>query len=377
MTTKRFKVATMIVTVFLAACGSDGSVAAPTEQVSSTEVVSTTAGASPPVTTSPLATEAAPITVANVSDLVLVEEYADYVWLDFTPDGDSIAMQGDKLALLDWASGEIQVLVDEVIDQNYVTAISPNGRYILYVTKAEDASGVSRVWDVEAGENIVDMQSAGAGAVFLANSGDLIVAGTGLYWMDVAALEVVEHGIEPRSTSDVIELMPDGTTLVTSSNGYLVFDSTESGEEIKVWDFTEVVDGTTFAPTVTGVSASQDGTLVAVGVMDANHPELNAIHIIDYATDEPLHVIQYELAGQTPALRQVALSPDGTLLVAVFQEDLLRGGHLEAFNVASGESITVIPVEGAVQRVTFSPDGTLLAVGTTKRSGLKLFGVAE
>jgi WD40 repeat protein len=374
-------------TMLIAACGAgdEGSTTVPTDQVSSTEPGSTTIATS---STAPVAAPVAttvPITAANVSDLALVEEYADYVWLDFTPDDRLIAMQGDKLALLDRASGELEVLVDEVVDQIYVTAISPNGRYILYVTDDDDDAsgaasvmgGFSRVWDVEAGEPTVDMQPAIAGAVFLPNSTDLIVAGTHLYWMDLSTGEAVDHGFEERSTPQVIELMPDGATLVTSSGGRLVFDSIETGDEIKVWNFEKEVDGTIFGATVTGVSVSQDGTLVAVGIMSRVLPELNAIHIIDYATDEALQVIPYQLEGQNPALRQVALSPDGSLLVAAFQEDLLRGGHLEAFDVAGGASISIIPVDGAVQRVAFSPDGKLLAVGTTKRSGLKLYGAME
>jgi WD40 repeat protein len=344
-------------TMLIAACGAgdEGSTTVPTDQVSSTEPGSTT------IATSSTAPVAAP--VANRL----------------------IAMQGDKLALLDRASGELEVLVDEVVDQIYVTAISPNGRYILYVTDDDDDAsgaasvmgGFSRVWDVEAGEPTVDMQPAIAGAVFLPNSTDLIVAGTHLYWMDLSTGEAVDHGFEERSTPQVIELMPDGATLVTSSGGRLVFDSIETGDEIKVWNFEKEVDGTIFGATVTGVSVSRDGTLVAVGIMSRVLPELNAIHVIDYATDEPLHVIPYQLTGQNPALRQVALSPDGGVLVAAFQEDLLRGGHLEIFDVASGEAVITIPVVGAVQRVAFSPDGTLLAVGTTKSSGLKLYGVAD
>lgn len=387
MRMKQFVAPAILTAVLLSACGGGDDSSAPSPEASTTEVTATTVTTSPTVATPSLSAEAALITVDNVSEIALVEEWAEYVWLDFTPGGDLIALHGDKVALLDRADGELEVLVDEVLGQIYSTAISPDGRYILFVTLEErfkdetpsvaESYGFSRVWDVEAGESAVDMRSAFIGAVFLPNSTDLIVAGSQLYWMDLATGEAVDHGIAPRSTSEVIELMPDGTTLVTSSNGYVVFDSTETGEEIKVWDFTEKVDDTTIVPNITGVSFSQDGTLAAVGIMSGNHPELNAIHIIDFATDEALQVIPYQLEGQNPALRQVALSPDGSLLVAAFQEDLLRGGHLEAFDVAGGSSISIIPVDGAVQRVAFSPDGKLLAVGTTKRSGLKLYGATE
>ncbi len=387
MTTRRLVVPIISVAMSVAACGGDGETTVLSEQVSSTEPVSTTIAASSTAAVAPPVTTTAPITAANVSNLALVEEYADYVWLDFTPDDRLIAMQGNKLALLDRASGEFEVLVDEVLGQIYSTAISPDGRYILFVTLEDrfkdetpsvaESYGFSRVWDVEADEPTVDMQSAIAGAVFLPNSTDLIVAGSHLYWMDLSTGEAVDHGFEERSTPQVIELMPDGTTLVTSNGGRLVFDSIETADEIKVWNFEKEIDGTIFGATVTGVSVSRDGTLVAVGIMSRVLPELNAIHVIDYATDESLHVIPYQLTGQNPALREVALSPDGGVLVAAFQEGLLTGGHLEVFDVASGEAVTTIPVVGAVQRVAFSPDGTLLAVGTTKRSGLKLYGVAD
>ena len=325
----------------------------------------------------PVVAQTAPITAANAKDLAVVEEYADYVWLDFSSDGDSIAMQGDKLAVLDRASGELRVLVDEVVGQNYVTAMSPDARYILYVTDNDEGASVSRVWDAEAGEVAADLQSAGAGAVFVPDSAQLIVAGTELYGMDVSTGDPLELGIESRSTSEVIDLMPDGSTLVTSSNGHVVFDSTESGEEIKTWDYSAEFDGAIHTPNVTGVSVSPDGAVVVVGIMSSNHPELNAIHVMDFANDEPLRVIPYELIGETPALREVALSPDGSLVVAAFQEDLLRGGHLDAFDVGSGELIGRIPVQGAAQRIGFSPDGTLLAVGTTRRSGLKIYALGE
>ncbi len=387
MRMKQFVAPAILTAVLLSACGGGDDSSAPSPEVSTTEVTATTVTTSPTVATPSQSAEAALITVDNVSELALVEEWAEYVWLDFTPGGDLMALHGDKVALLDRADGELEVLVDEVLGQIYSTAISPDGRYILFVTLEErfkdetpsvaESYGFSRVWDVEAGEPAVDMQSAFIGAVFLPNSTDLIVAGTHLYWMDLSTGEAVDHGFEERSTPQVIELMPDGTTLVTSNGGRLVFDSIETGDEIKVWNFEKEVDGTIFGATVTGVSVSQDGTLVAVGIMSRVLPELNAIHIIDYATDEALQVIPYQLEGQNPALRQVALSPDGSLLVAAFQEDLLRGGHLEAFDVAGGASISIIPVDGAVQRVAFSPDGKLLAVGTTKRSGLKLYGAME
>lgn len=370
----RLLVPTVGALLLVAACGGDDEATpAPTEPPTPPPTAVPTATPA----TSPVAVEAAPNTAANVDGLTIVEAYEDYVWLAFTPDDAAMALHGSKLALQDRASGEIEVLVEEVLDQNYATAISPDGRYILYVTQNEDGAPVSRVWDAEAGEVAAELAPANAGAVFLSSSTDLIVSGSRLEWLDLTTGELVEHELTRRSTPEVIELMPDGSTLVTAGFGRIFFDSTETYEELKAWDFSETVDGTSHAPSIPGVSPSADGTVVAVGVMSETHPELNAIHLMDYAAGEVVSTIAYELTGSRPALRGIALSPDGSLLAAAFQEDLLSDGRLDIFDVESGELISSVDGEGSVQRVRFSPDGTLLAAGTTQRDGLQLYGMTE
>lgn len=370
--------------VLVAACDDSGGSSDPTPSAAPTMTTTPTVTAAPtpapvpptpePATEPPATDAATAITAANAANLELVEAFDDVVWLDFTPDGRWIALQGSSLALRDRTSGEVTELVEEVPGQNYATAISADGRHVFYVTEDDEGLSVARVRDVGTGEDVFEGARSDVGAVFLPDTSRIIVAGSRLYGGDLETGEPVELDIARRSTPTVIDLLPDGTTLVTSSNGFILLDDVESGEERAAWDFTIDVDGVTTAPAITGFSVTPDGEVAAVGVMFSSRPESTAVHLVDVETGEARLVIPIALAADED-LRGVAISPDGSLVVAAVQEPGLGSGRLEAYDAATGEPITTIQTDGRTVRIAFSPDGTILAVGHTRRDGLDLYGV--
>jgi WD40 repeat protein len=287
-----------------------------------------------------------------------------------------MVLQGSTLMLVDLESGATTDLVD-VPGQYYSTAVSDDGRYIGYVTENAEGQGVTRIWDVEAGEAVATGPHVRYGLAFIPGTGIMVLGDNGLPFLDAGTGETVDHTIAGRSTTEFVAVTPDGEYLLTGS-GFVVFDSTTTYEEGKVWDLSVEIDGSRVIPSTRAADVSADGRLVAIAVNSGNYPELRSIQIWDAEADEPLQVIPFELESDSSGAgaESVAFSPDGRLVAAGFDEDGWSG-HLRIYDVASGEMVADLEPPGPVYQLAFSPDGRFLAAGTYQRFGLVVYAVGS
>jgi WD40 repeat protein len=141
------------------------------------------------------------------------------------------------------------------------------------------------------------------------------------------------------------DLSPDGKTLVTGSRD----------TAIKLWDVTTgearvTINGHTDA--VEGVAFSPDGKTVASGSRDM------AVKLWDATTGAERAVFN----GHKGWARSVTFSPDGKILASGGLDKTIK-----LWDVATGTERTLSLVDGP-QAVVFSPDGRRLIVGTGAKS---------
>jgi predicted small lipoprotein YifL len=375
----------------LAGCGGDGpaetttpsttpaATTAPPDSsmpsTSSTVQDSTTPTSTAPSTTTPPSQGPPVIGPGNAGGLAVVAEYPDHVGVAFDPSAGTMILQGTTLAAVDLATGEIEDLV-EVAGQHYSTAVSDDGRYVGYVTEDEAGAPVTRIWDREGGEVAADGPLARFGLAFLPGTTLLVLGDNDLPFIDAATAERVEHTLTRRSTTQFVEVMPDGES-VLSGSGFVAFDSTSTFEEWKIWDLSVDLGDLVTRPSTDAAAVSPDGSLVAVSVNSAKYPELRSVQVWGVQSDEPVHFLPFEI-GETATGRGVgalAFSPDGALLAVGIDEDF-DTGRLELFDVASGNPIATVEAPGPVLHLEFSPDGRHLAAGTWQRHGLVVYAVA-
>jgi hypothetical protein len=342
---------------------------------SSTVPDSTTQASTVPSTATTLAQGPPVIGPANAAELVVTAEYPDHVGVAFDPAGGVMIVQGATLAAVDLAAGESEDLV-EVAGQYYSTAVSDDGRYVGYVTEDEAGAPVTRIWDREGGEVVADGPLARFGLAFIPGTTLLVLGDNDLPFLDAATGERVEHTLTPRSTTQFVEVTPDGE-FVLSGSGFVAFDSTSTFEEWKTWDLSVDLGDLVTRPSTDAAAVSPDGSLVAVSVNSAKYPELRAVQVWDVRSDEPIHVLPFEI-GETATGRGVgalAFSPDGALLAVGIDEDF-DTGRLEFYDVATGDPVGTVEAPGPVLHLAFSPDGRHLAAGTWQRHGLVVYSVA-
>ena len=146
---------------------------------------------------------------------------------------------------------------------------------------------------------------------------------------------------------------PDGAVIVTGA---------EDGA-VRYWDANNgaSLSAQELGAPVTALAYSQDGEHLAIGLARANDNLL----ILDDILRPQLASYRLPTAGLT----SLDFSPDGTMLVAGAAE-----GIFSVWDTASRQLIQTQETESAVRDVSFSPDGSLIAVSTDDHA-LTLYGV--
>ncbi len=205
-----------------------------------------------------------------------------------------------------------------------------------------------------------------------------------------------------------LDFSPDGSQLAVASGNLL---GSGLGAYLSVYDGT-TGDGLTQKPAnyiVTRVTYNDDGTLLAyvdevVHVMDATNftdvrllafeaynpigdlrfmptttgnprlliPEGNTLRLIDLVTGSD--VASYAIEGANLIPSDVSFSPDGSLLavsVVINEGGSLDNPRVDIFSVETGDVIATIPVRA--NDLEFSPDGTLLMIA--EEGFVSLYGI--
>jgi WD40 repeat protein/DNA-binding SARP family transcriptional activator/tRNA A-37 threonylcarbamoyl transferase component Bud32 len=262
-------------------------------------------------------------------------------------------MTGEPLAP---AVNEYGLLISQV-------AINPAGT--LLATASELDTQV-HLWDIAQINQVDKLRTATiftrSPAPLLAmavNPGETLLAAAGstdqIYLWDINNGEAV--GDPLTGHTDVIQTLafsPDGATLASGSA-----DTT-----LRLWD---VGAGQSILPPLEGhtnsvrsVAFSPDGTLLASGGHD------NSVRLWDTHTGQPLGPDAGVLATFEALVWKVTFSPDGSMLAAAVAIPEKMAILWDISDVTTPKVLARFPTDaaGGATQVVFSPDGKILAVGT-------------
>ncbi|MXV75921.1 hypothetical protein F4Z99_16810 [Candidatus Poribacteria bacterium] len=296
----------------------------------------------------------------------------------FSPDGKFLATGGlhrDRdVKLWDIEQGKQRWSITFEASAKSIT-FSPDGRYIathftadvVHVLRIEDGTAVPFDLDREKwiGRNErkppAEHTSEGVRVNFSPNGKHLINLGAN----NTIRVRDIETGVEVKTLvgtngyTKTIGLSPEGEYL-----GICI----RHEDAVELWG-EETIARFPHEIRVMTAEISNDGTLLATGGRD------NKVKLYDVET-EKLH---HTLSGHIGPIQALAFSPDGTLLVSsggTNWEELAGDDGItytfssresvvdktaKVWDVATGENIATFEHLGAVRAIAFSPDGTLLA----------------
>ena len=202
------------------------------------------------------------------------------------------------------------------------------------------------IYDAQTGEelNLHAGEDIGAvNSISFNSDGQLLAIGThhgNIYIWDTNIgryRQVIRHG-GLRS----IAFSPDGQTLASGGGQNLLLWNAQTGKPI----YPRFV-GPRHTGRINSVAFSPDGQTLASGAED------NTIRLWSVETKELLHTI----TEHTDKVHSVALSPDGQTLASASEDETVR-----LWNAQTTEHIQTFE-HWSAQRVAFSPDGKILAIG--------------
>ncbi len=296
---------------------------------------------------------------------------------------------GGPIVIWDLSTGQPRVELSGPLDAVRSVEFSPDDRTLLSASR----DGAIRLWDVATGQQVGAVRGhvGGVWSAAYAAEGHVIASagedGTVRLWdctagVDCAAVPIQEDWLPG------LEFSTDGKNLLTC--GFLAFWDLETRTQLPRHPDTR-------NRAIRAMALSRDGRLLATGGLDGT-VELRAsdsgqvlsvlgkhgtaVAAVEFSPDdrwlvssgESFSVVLWDVAARTqhwalPAdterIASLAFSPDGTMLVGIYN------GRLRFWNVAAGQPATPLterPDNDANQCVRFSPDGTILAVAENDRA---------
>jgi WD40 repeat protein len=217
-----------------------------------------------------------------------------------------------------------------------------------------------RIWHQPSGKELRALQLKrfeGAVASALSPDGKLLALGGGL--IDTQTGEVV-HGLRPAQGRALAAFSPDGKLLATEGNRGIVLSEVATGKVVRPIRPAEGRKGIQ-SERITGVTFSPDGRLLGVTILiEGGMIPGSRGEVWEVATGKQLGTP----AGVARALNALTFSPDGSLLA---------GGHrgyppehtFTLWPIGKVGEKKLLPAGGVHGlAVAFSPDGKTVATGT-------------
>ena len=302
--------------------------------------------------------------------LSITELFGGPTVLLFSPDGKILACGEDQnVKLWDTTTGELITTFRGHINFVNNLAFSPDGSIL--ASASED--GIVQYWNIKTGDplqsNITGHSSWVISTSFLNNSSTLAsVDFIGIITLrDLETSQITTHRTKTafENTKDWLEAIPlafspDGTKLASlgiQNDPNAPLEVTYLIRLIDVTTGRELTNLTYFNENVTPhLTFSPDGKTV---VFSAHSHTYGKIRLWNTETDK---ILDIRFSDQSEWIRVAAFSPDGNKLVAGTSDEKVQmwdaetGVHLTSFFE------TRPPNSGALVNVTFSSDGSLLAV---------------
>lgn len=236
---------------------------------------------------------------------------------------------GDAVRRFSMGPGQYAPTPDRVL----IVAVSPDGRRVV-----GRAGGVSRIWDIESGEEVYGFEHLhdGRNQPQFVDDGRLLMTSSEpeLSLWDLTTGEEVEHGI-PDSDSGL--LSPDGTIYAQGWVG-------DGSQDVILW---EVATGRSLHRLTGHSDSAEPLAFINGGRQLITWSQAGSVRIWDVATGKQLRL----LAGHADALLGADISRDGRFLVTAGQDATVRIWDLQAPLGASNQ------IAGARKGLHFSPDG--------------------
>jgi WD40 repeat protein len=285
-----------------------------------------------------------------------IPQHQDSIWsAASSPDGTRIATAGidGSVRVLDLVTDQTQVLQAPNLKGMQRVQFSPDGRWVSAVPRLW---GTATVWDVASGDMVkhIVFDSETIDARFSPDGKSMLVPElTGaLHLFNAATWEKLTTYYHDGHQQNMAAFSPKGDLIVSVGDNGKIFGWKASPDEQK--------DRLGFSWPVSEVKFSADGQILAVGVGDG------AVHIFDASTIETRATLPAtHNPARSPGRFEFAffsLSPDGRRVARLTASD---ASAVVVWDITDEEMAFAIKHDKTVMTVTYSPNGKLLATGTS------------